>query len=137
MDGRTDSLTMGAFSLELDGRPDLRPLNGTTFSDGVALIYRAENMGDGDHQLIGIVSFLTNGTFSMDHFECGCPCSTLSQGKYAHNLAASRIENSSGDDFDLLSTGPAAQNVPAQAVIVDNIDAAIIYIPTNFTDRLT
>ena len=50
-----------------------------------------------------------------------------SQGKYAHNLAASRIENSSGDDFDLLSTGPTAQNVPAQAVIVDNVDPAIIY----------
>ncbi len=47
--------------------------------------------------------------------------------KSANNPASSRIENSSGDGFDLLSAGPAAQNVPAQAVIVDNIDPAITY----------
>ena len=39
MYGRTDSLTMGAFSLELDGRPGLRPLNvqWTVFSDSRCL----------------------------------------------------------------------------------------------------
>ena len=57
----------------------------------------------------------------------GCPCFTPSRVKYANNLAASRIENSSGDGFDLLSAGPTAQNVPAEAVIVDNIDSAITY----------
>ena len=32
-----------------------------------------------------------------------------------------------GDPFDLLSAGPAAQNVPSQAVIVDNSSPEIIY----------
>ena len=117
---------MGALDLMLDGDLNRIPLNGTTFSDEVALIYRAENMGDGDHQLIG-APFLENGTFLMDHFECGRLYSTLSQGKYANTPATSRIENSSGDGFDLLSAGPTAQDVPAQALIVDNIDPAIIY----------
>ena len=57
----------------------------------------------------------------------GCPCSTPSQVKYANNFTASRIENSSGNGFDLLSAGPTAQNVPAPAVTVDNIDPAITY----------
>ena len=101
-------------------------LNGTTFSDGVAPIYHVEIMGDGDHQLIGS-ALLTNGTFLMDHFECGCPCSTLSRVTHANNLAASKIENAYGVGFDLLNAGPTAQNAPAQAVIVDNFDPAITY----------
>ena len=51
-----------------------------------------------------------------------------SQVQCADSLAASRIENSSGDAFDLLSAGPTAQNVPAQAAIVDNTDPAILYL---------
>ena len=127
MYGKTDWLTQGALYLELDGTPGQIQLNGTTFSDGVAPIYRVENMGDDDHQLMGNVPFLTNGTFLMDHFECGVPLLHSSQGKYANNIACSRIENSSGGGFDLISTGPTAQSVPAQAVIVDNLDPAIVY----------
>jgi len=52
---------------------------------------------------------------------------SVPKGMYANNLALSRIENSSGGGFDPLSAGPTAQDVPAQAVIVDNIDPAIIY----------
>ena len=62
----------------------------------------------------------------MDYFEYGT-CSTPSQVQCANNLAASRIESSSGDGFDLLSAGPTAQDVPPQAVIVDNIDPTIKY----------
>ena len=118
---------MAALYLQLDGYTHTIPLNGTTYSGGVVPIYGAENMGDGDHQLMGIIPFLTNGTVFIDHFECGCPCSTPSQVKCANNLAVSRIENASGDGFDLLSAGSTAQNVPAQAVIVDNIDPAILH----------
>ena len=57
----------------------------------------------------------------------GCPCSTPSQVKYANNFTASRIENSSGNGFDLLSAGPTAQDVPPQAITVDNIDPTIVY----------
>jgi len=125
--GRIDSLSEDPLHLELDGILNPRLLNSTAFSDGVAPIYDAENMEDGDHQLIGGAPLLADGTVSIDHFECGCPCSTLSQVQCANNLAASRIETSSGDGFDLLSAGPAAPSVPAQAVIVDNIDPAITY----------
>ena len=33
----------------------------------------------------------------------------------------------SGDPFDLLSAGPAAQNVPSQAITVDDSSPDIIY----------
>ncbi len=69
MYGRTNSSTMGALYFELDGHPDQMLLNGTTFSDGVARISRAENMDDGDHQLLGHVPVLSGGTFIMDYFE--------------------------------------------------------------------
>ena len=69
--GKTDSLTNGALYLELDGTPDQIRLNGTTFGDGVAPIYHVENLGDDDHQLVGNVPVLVNGTILMDHFECG------------------------------------------------------------------
>ena len=55
------------------------------------------------------------------------PCSAPSQIHCANNLRGSRIENLSGDGFDIPNAGPTAQNVPAQAVIVDNTDPAIIY----------
>ena len=111
--------------MELDGvTTDNINLNGTTGIDGVRPEY-GRDMEGGDHQLTGHVQ--QGGTFYMDHLECVCPCSTPSQVYFANNLAASRIENLSGDGFDLLSAGPTAQNVPAQAVIVDNTDPAIIY----------
>ena len=84
-----------------------------------------DRMEDGDYQLM-VQLVPINGTFLMDHLECGCP-GLPSQIKYANNLAASRIDNTSGNGFDLLTSGPGAQNVPAQAVIVDNTDSAIIY----------
>ena len=71
MYGKTDSFTNGAVYLELDGTPDQIRLNGTTFTDGVAPIYHVGNLEDGDHQLVGNVPFLLNGTLLMDHFECG------------------------------------------------------------------
>jgi len=102
MYGKTDSFTSGAWYLELDGQPSQMQLNGTTFSDGVAPIYHVRDMGDDDHQLTGIITSLTKGTFLMDYFECGCPCSTPSQTKYANNLAAFRIENASANRYTLL-----------------------------------
>ena len=45
----------------------------------------------------------------------------------ANNLATSRIENSSGDSLDPLNAGPAAQNVPARAVTVDDSSPEVIY----------
>ena len=125
----TASDIVGTLRLELDGDRSARDiqLNGTTCSNGVTPDDH-KNMDDGDHQLVGRVSQLTGTFFYMEYLECVCPCPTPSQVQYcADSLAASRIENSSGDAFDLLSAGPTAQNVPAQAVIVDNTDPAIIY----------
>ena len=103
------------------------PLNGTTCTNEVKPKF-GKNIEDGDHQLAGRAFQLNaGGLFHMEHFECVCPCSTASQIHCAYNLAAFRIENLSGNGFDFLSAGPTAQNVPAQAVIVDNTDPAIIY----------
>ena len=114
-------------TLELDGVSSSNiQLNSTTCINGITPEY-GKNMEGGDHQLAGHVRATGFGIFSMKHLECVCPCSTASQVHCANNLAASRIENLSGDGFDLLSAGPTAQNVPAQAVIVDNTDPAIIY----------
>ena len=119
---------VGYLTLVLDGSTYVRQiqLNGTACSDGITPDDR-ENMDDGDHQLTGRVSQLNGTFFYMEYLECVCPCPTPSQVQCADNLAASRIQSLSGDGFDLLSTGPTAQNVPAQAVIVDNTDPGIIY----------
>ena len=45
----------------------------------------------------------------------------------ANNLSIPRIETSSGNPFNLLSAGPAAQNVPSQVVTVDDSSPDIIY----------
>ena len=100
--------------------------NDTTHRDDASLMYHADNMEDGDHQLQGFAEIST-AVMVIDYFECAAPCSTLSQELYANSLAASRIENSSGDPFNLLSTGPVAQNVPSEAVTVDNSSPEIIY----------
>jgi hypothetical protein len=42
------------------------------------------------------------------------------------NLAVSRIENSSGRDFDLLWAGANAMNIPKVTVIVGNASSNII-----------
>ena len=55
-----------------------------------------------------------------------CPCPTPSQEQYTNNLVASRIGISSGGIFNLLSDGPTAQNVPVQAVTVNNASLEII-----------
>ena len=52
----------------------------------------------------------------------------------ANTIAASRIENLSGDGFDLLSAGQTAQNVPTQAVTVDNTDPAIYRDRSQWSD---
>ena len=117
----------GFLTFELDGVSsfDIK-LNSTACINGVAPEY-GKNMEGGDHQLAGRVFQMSGSLFYMNHLECACPCSTPSQVHCGNNLAASRIENLSGDGFDLRSAGPTAQNVPTQAAIVDNDDPAIIY----------
>ena len=100
------------------------PLNNTTCIDGITPQY-SKRMEDGDHQFSGRI--WQGGLFLMRHLECVCPCSTPSQVHCANNIPASRIEILSGAGFNLLSAGPTAQDVPAQAAIVDNTDPAIIY----------
>ena len=122
MYGRSEA-EVTSLSYSFDG--NLGALEAIT-SNNFTSHYFYDREEDGDHQFMMDLDPL-NGTFLMSHLECGCPCSTPSQVKYANNIAASRIDNTSGDGFDLLTAGPTAQNVPAQAVIVDNIDSAIIY----------
>ena len=70
--------TGGSLVSRLDGEPTTILLNGTTFAGGITPVYRADNMQDGDHQLMGQPM---TGIFDEGYFEyvCGWPCSTLSQ----------------------------------------------------------
>lgn len=70
-------VTGGSLMSRLDGEPTTILPNGTTFAGGIAPVYRADNMQDGNHQLMGQPD-------DRD-FRCGIlrvrvwPCSTLSQ----------------------------------------------------------
>jgi hypothetical protein len=112
--------------LELDGVTQSFQSNSTIDDDGATPIYHADSLEDGDHQLAGelFVDALGLRNFSIDYFECVVP-SFPRIG--ADDLAASRIENQSGGGFNLLNAGPTAQNVPAQAAIVDNTNSEVIH----------
>ena len=74
MYGSTLSIPEGRLSLVLDGEPtDILLNNGTAFSDIRTPIYHADNMQDGDHQLMGYIRRLTGGAFVLDHLECVLP----------------------------------------------------------------
>ena len=49
-------------------------LNGTSFDDGPKLVWNADNVGDGDHQLLVYISSLPpDGIIAVDHFEYVLP----------------------------------------------------------------
>ncbi len=74
MYGSALSGTKGRLSLVLDGGPtDILLNNVTSFGDRSTPMYRADNMQDGDHQLVGYIRQLTGGAFVLDHLECVLP----------------------------------------------------------------
>ena len=56
----------------LDGNMTRIDLNGTTTGDEVSLMYHADNMEDGDHQLRGGL-FISGAFMEIDYFECVVP----------------------------------------------------------------
>ena len=87
--------------------------------DTPSVILSVDNLQDGDHQLYGEVSAINNGTVMIHYFE-SVLLRVLIARVLTDNLAASRIENSSGGGFQLLNAGANASNVPAQAITVDD-----------------
>ena len=58
----------------LDGSNANVSLNGTKLDDGPTLVWRADNLGDGDHQLWVVVNSLQqNGSVAVDYFEYVVP----------------------------------------------------------------
>ena len=58
----------------LDGNDANVVLNGTNFDDGPALVWSADNLEDGDHQLYLVVGRLQqNGSVAVDYFEYVLP----------------------------------------------------------------
>ena len=55
------------------------------------------------------------------------PHSTLSQELYSDRTSAFRVENPSGNAFNLLWDGPYATNVPKEAIIVDSTSPEIFF----------
>lgn len=76
MHGNLWSVVNGSLVMRLDGVPTTTLLNGTTFDDGINPIYRADNMQDGDHQLVGQVTQLIDGIFDLAYFEYVVPLLT-------------------------------------------------------------
>ena len=54
-------------------------LNNTQFNDGPTLLWNADNLGDGDHQLFVYFTQQQTGSVMVDYFEYVVPYSTLSQ----------------------------------------------------------
>ena len=50
----------------------------------------------------------------------------MSQRLCPNSISAFRVENSSGNGFDLLWAGPNATNVPKEAIIVDDSSPDVI-----------
>ena len=58
----------------LDVNSTIVSLNGTNFGDGSKLVWDADNLGDGDHQLNVVVNSLPqNGSVAVDYFEYVVP----------------------------------------------------------------
>ena len=76
MHGNLWAVVNGSLVMRLDGQPTTTLLDGTSYVDGITPIYRADNMQDGDHQLVGQVAQLRDGTFDLDYFEYAVPLFT-------------------------------------------------------------
>ena len=58
----------------LDAHDTNVALNGTNFESGPTLVWSADNLGDGDHQLyVYINSLQQNGSVAVDYFEYVLP----------------------------------------------------------------
>ena len=55
------------------------------------------------------------------------PYSSSSRVLRSNSISAFRIENSSGNGFDLSKAGPNAMNVPKEAIIVDNSSRDVVF----------
>ena len=64
----------GSLEFRLDVNSTTVSLNGTNFDDGPNLVWNADNLGDGDHQLLVYVNSLRqNGSVAVDYFEYAVP----------------------------------------------------------------
>ena len=114
-------------SVYLDGSGKTAVLS-TNFDAGPKLVWSACCLGDGDHQLfVSLGLSPPDGSVAVDYFEYVVPYSTLSRKICSNRLCAFRVENLSGNGFDLLWAGPNATNVPKEAIIVDNSNPDIVF----------
>ena len=65
----------------LDGSSANVALNGTNVDDGPKLVWSADNLGDGDHQLWVVINSLQqNGSLAVDYLEYVVPLLQLVTG---------------------------------------------------------
>ena len=72
MYGRHRSIATGSPSFFLDGNLTRIVLNGTTSGDEVSPVYYANNLEDGDHQLMWLMDKAAT-PIEMAYFECVVP----------------------------------------------------------------
>ena len=57
-------------SFQIDLNPTFAVTGETNFDDGPTLVWEADNLGDGDHQLwVSVDSLRKNGTSTVDYLE--------------------------------------------------------------------
>jgi len=123
----------------LDGSATVTQLNGTgPVDEKPSLVFSANSMADGDHQLYVNIELLgVNGRIAVHYFMCVAPPITfypnISELKVSLLLS---IENLSGQGFDVLNMGSNATNVPAHTIIVDDTSPEITYHSENTWDHL-
>jgi len=133
--------------LTLDGDSKAIQLKGTASIDedpslvssaDPSLVFTADSIADGDHQLsVDIELLKVDGSVRVHYFMCVASLITfypkISELKVSLPLS---IENSSGQGFDILNMGPNATNVPTHAIIVDDASLEITYNSENTWDHL-
>ena len=120
----------GQYIIQLDGRPaETVSLNVAEPNPRVP-IWQKSGLILGDHDLIGVFVCTASGTDSsskgyLDSFSC-VPTSVVCG--HSSNVTY-RVHNSqyATDGFDLKSVGPAARDVPSDAIIVDDKDPTVSY----------
>lgn len=117
----------GQYILQLDGSPaETVSLNAAEPNPRVP-IWQKSGLSLGDHDLIGV--FVSGGGSGckgyLDSFACVATSIVCGHG----STITYRVHNSqyATDGFDLKSVGPAARDVPSNAIVVDNTDPTVSY----------
>jgi len=120
----------GQYIIQLDGRPPETVTLNVAEPNPRVPIWQKSGLTLGDHDLIGIFVCTASGVGSsstgyLDSFTC-----VVTSVVCGHSSEVTcRVHNTqyATDGFDLKSVGPAARDIPSNAITVDNEDPTVSY----------